>query len=172
MGILQARILEWFAMPSSRGTSQPRDQTQVSWKAGGFFTILVNSHTYTQCAHIHLQSLNDINPALLLWFKVTTVWGQHLVPNLKEESTSFLKSHDWKLSLSFHVFCSYPSHRPPTSVQRLLFPKAPLFGSMLNSRKRAMWKAHWFIHFMIHHLWKLKPSLDFLPGRVVPYMLS
>ena len=30
MGILQARILEWVAMPSSRGSSQPRDQTQVS----------------------------------------------------------------------------------------------------------------------------------------------
>ena len=30
MGILQARILEWVAKPSSRGSSQPRDQTQVS----------------------------------------------------------------------------------------------------------------------------------------------
>ena len=29
-GILQARILEWVAMPFSRGSSQPRDQTQVS----------------------------------------------------------------------------------------------------------------------------------------------
>ena len=29
MGILQARILDWVAMPSSRGSSQPRDQTQV-----------------------------------------------------------------------------------------------------------------------------------------------
>ena len=38
-GILQARILEWVAMPSSRGSSQPRDQTQVSRIAGGFFTI-------------------------------------------------------------------------------------------------------------------------------------
>ena len=28
--ILQARILEWVAIPSSRGSSQPRDQTQVS----------------------------------------------------------------------------------------------------------------------------------------------
>ena len=26
-GILQARILQWVAMPSSRGSSQPRDQT-------------------------------------------------------------------------------------------------------------------------------------------------
>ena len=37
--ILQARILEWVAMPSSRGSSQPRDQTQVSCIAGRFFTI-------------------------------------------------------------------------------------------------------------------------------------
>ena len=29
-GILQARILEWVAMPSSRGSSRPRDQIQVS----------------------------------------------------------------------------------------------------------------------------------------------
>ena len=38
-GILQARILEWVSMPSSRGSSKPRDQTQVSPIAGRFFTI-------------------------------------------------------------------------------------------------------------------------------------
>ena len=38
MGILQARILERVAMPSSRGSSQPRGQTQVFCFAGGFFT--------------------------------------------------------------------------------------------------------------------------------------
>jgi len=37
-GILQARILEWVAVPFSRGSSHPRDQTQVSRTAGGFFT--------------------------------------------------------------------------------------------------------------------------------------
>ena len=30
-GILQVRILEWVAMPSSRGSSQPKDQTHVSY---------------------------------------------------------------------------------------------------------------------------------------------
>ena len=39
MGILQARILEWVVMISSRESSQPRDWTQVSCIAGGFFTI-------------------------------------------------------------------------------------------------------------------------------------
>ena len=34
-GILQARILEWVAFPFCRGSSQPRDQTQVSCIAGG-----------------------------------------------------------------------------------------------------------------------------------------
>ena len=37
-GILQARILEWVAIPFSREPSQPRDQTQVSCTLGGFFT--------------------------------------------------------------------------------------------------------------------------------------
>ena len=37
-GILQARILEWLAMSFSKGSSQPRDGTQVSCLAGGFFT--------------------------------------------------------------------------------------------------------------------------------------
>ena len=37
-GILQARILEWVAFPFSRDSFQPRDQTQVSRIAGGFFT--------------------------------------------------------------------------------------------------------------------------------------
>ena len=37
-GILQARILEWVVFPFSRGSSQTRDQTQVSHIASGFFT--------------------------------------------------------------------------------------------------------------------------------------
>ena len=37
-GILQARILEWVAILFSRGSSQPRDRTQVSRIAGRFFT--------------------------------------------------------------------------------------------------------------------------------------
>ena len=35
-GILQARTLEWGAVPFSRGSSQLRDRTQVSHIAGGF----------------------------------------------------------------------------------------------------------------------------------------
>ena len=38
-GILQARILEWVAMPFSRGSSQSRNRTQVFWIAGGFYQL-------------------------------------------------------------------------------------------------------------------------------------
>ena len=37
-GISQARMLEQVAISFSRGSSQPRNQTRVSWLAGGFFT--------------------------------------------------------------------------------------------------------------------------------------
>ena len=38
-GILQARILEWVAVSFSRGSSRPRDQTQVSCIAGRCFNL-------------------------------------------------------------------------------------------------------------------------------------
>ena len=37
-GILQARIPEWVTFPFSRGSSQPRDRTQISHIASRFFT--------------------------------------------------------------------------------------------------------------------------------------
>ena len=45
-GILQARRLEWVTIPFSRRSSQPRDQTQVSHIAGGFFTVWASREVY------------------------------------------------------------------------------------------------------------------------------
>ena len=47
-GILQARIVEWVAMPSFRGSSWPRDWTQVSHIAGRFFIVWAarKKHTF------------------------------------------------------------------------------------------------------------------------------
>ena len=47
-GILQARILEWVAMPFSRGASQTRDHTQVSHIAGRFSSIWASRKTLSQ----------------------------------------------------------------------------------------------------------------------------
>ena len=48
MGILPAGMLEWIAIASSKGSSQPRDQTQVSHIAGGFFTIWATREAHNQ----------------------------------------------------------------------------------------------------------------------------
>ena len=63
-GILQARILEWVAMPSSRGSSQPRDQTGISYvscivrQAGRLFAKSTNWETITKylltCDIVHV----------------------------------------------------------------------------------------------------------------------
>ena len=46
-GILQARILELFAMPSSRGSSQPRDHTQAwYWQAGSWPLVPPGKHMF------------------------------------------------------------------------------------------------------------------------------
>ena len=64
-GILQVRILECVAMPSSRGSSQPRDWTQVSRTAGGFFTIWA---TGSECeAHLCVLSPPGIRPPQLAY---------------------------------------------------------------------------------------------------------
>ena len=70
-GILQARIMEWISMPSSRGSSWPRDQTQVSHIAGSFFTIWA-----TREAHVSSwlpPNLFLIRSSIML-YTITSLW--------------------------------------------------------------------------------------------------
>ena len=55
LGIVQAKILESIAMPSSRVSSQPRDQTQVFHVAGGFLTAWA-----TREAHQSWEVINSV----------------------------------------------------------------------------------------------------------------
>ena len=59
-GILQARILEWVAFPFSRGSSQPRDQTQVSRIAGGFLTSWATREWKGKIKMLHIKTF-EIN---------------------------------------------------------------------------------------------------------------
>ena len=65
MGILQARILEWVAMPSSRGSSQPRDRTQVSRIADRFFTVWTTREAHEYWSGLPIPSSGDLpNPGI------------------------------------------------------------------------------------------------------------
>ena len=62
--ILQGRILEWVAFPFSRGSSQSRDQTQVSHIAGRFFTswaAKARTSNFTICMEIQKTSNSQSN---------------------------------------------------------------------------------------------------------------
>ena len=85
-GILQARILEWVAIPFSRGSSPPRDQTPVSWTAGRVFTVWA-----TREALYYIQLLLKF-PQLFLWpsvypFLKAAVTNYHKVSGLNQVTT-------------------------------------------------------------------------------------
>ena len=63
--ILQARILDWIAMPSSRGSSQPREWTQVSCITGGFFTIWATREAQESQSGKPMSSPEDSLPSEL-----------------------------------------------------------------------------------------------------------
>ena len=60
-GILQARVLEWVDIPFSRRSSQPRDQTQVSCIAGGFFTIWATREALSFIGQFILNKVAPLN---------------------------------------------------------------------------------------------------------------
>ena len=94
-GILQARILEWVAFPFSRGSYQPRDQSQVSCIAGGFFTSWAKRE-----APRRDMGLNDFLPECSLGFlcKFAPCLGPSnlLFPHVKTFSHTY---NLWTLSL-------------------------------------------------------------------------
>ena len=75
MGILQARILEWVAMPSSRQSSRPRDRTHVSCSsciAGGFFTTEQLVKLPYQALPLSKFSISKLLMSLLVIYFIST----------------------------------------------------------------------------------------------------
>ena len=63
MGILQARTLEWAAMPSSRGSSRPRGQTCVSYVSCFDRKVLFQWHNLGS-PKFHLYTCRNVNPII------------------------------------------------------------------------------------------------------------
>ena len=77
-GIFQAKILEWVALPFSRGSSQPRDWTQVSCIAGRLFTIWATRKT--PCMLYELI-IGDGQKTKSLWNKANVLKTKILIVN-------------------------------------------------------------------------------------------
>ena len=119
-GILQARILGWVAFPFSRGSSQPRDQTQVSHIAGEFFNQL--SH--------------QGSPRILEWVAYPFSRGSSQPRNWNRVSCIAGGWCIWSIQLtnwiiSFSAFSMWPSIPPPTGNRVYIFlPIGSRFGQV------------------------------------------
>ena len=120
MGILQARILEWVAMPSSRGSSQPRDWTQVSRIAGRFFTVWATRESPLLCILHQLFKDNcHVSPLVLIY---------------------------WPTLLVFHVFLKWFFCHPHLNSSYLFNALLMLFISVLSLDIRTVsmkWKQYY-----------------------------
>ena len=79
-GILQASMLEWVAFPFSRGSSQPRDWTQVSQFAGRFFSNLCGRIIFLKCllrSPCHWSSMLSFSRSVILtlFWPLSSLWG-------------------------------------------------------------------------------------------------
>ena len=118
-GIIQARIQEWVAFLFSRGSPQPRDQTQVSRIVGRFFTNWATRKTKNS----GVGSLS-----FLQWIFLTQEFNQGLVhcrwilyqlsyqgsPKLRGYlPRKGLVEHEWILSFEGSIFLVCRLHNPP-----------------------------------------------------------
>ena len=103
MGILLARILEWVAMASSRGSCQPRDQTQVSHIVSRFFTVWATREALSSVSSIAQLRLTLRYPmdCNMLGFTV-----HHQLPD-------FAKTHVHPDSDAIQPSHPLSSHSPP-----------------------------------------------------------
>ena len=95
-GFLQARMLEWVAIPFSRGSSQSRDRTHVSHIAGGFFTSWATreAQPYKGFSHYsHYIGEETEDQRLWLWLAqlhaMSTQWGTRDSARIKPHPPDF-----------------------------------------------------------------------------------
>ena len=83
-----ARILEWVAFPFSRGSSQPRDQTQVSLIAGRFFTnwAIREHNIVSQMSSGWKKKTKKTKKTVMLRAKINHFYGFLLTKELFPES--------------------------------------------------------------------------------------
>ena len=117
--ILQARILEWFTMPSSRGSSWPTYQTGVSCLAGEFFTT----------SAVWAEKAMAPHSSTLAW-KIP--WMEE--PGRLQSMGSLGVGQDWVTSLSLFTFTHWRRKWQTTPV--FLPGESQGRGSLVGRRLR------------------------------------
>ena len=160
-GIFQTGILEWVAISFSRGSSQPRDQTQISRIVGRHFTLWATREALeigawrgaAQNYNLKLQHLNSCSSELLLLFS-HSVMSRSLRPHgLQHTSHIYPSPSPGVCSNSFPLsrWCQlFPS--PPASClfQRSVEKTFPSIRAFSNeSALHIRWPEYWSFSFNI-----------------------
>ena len=77
VGILQARVLECVATPSSRGSSQPRDQTSISYISGTgrwFFTTSATWEAHETCGMLQIHEVRNFDHLSYIYCESHQIW--------------------------------------------------------------------------------------------------
>ena len=123
-GILQARVLEWVAIPFSRGSSWPRDRTRVSLIAGRCFNLWATREALL----IHLPFLSYV--------KFLDIYASASKVSIQPHCCSWLFLHQHFL-LPYHG--SMSSYLPRNTLLFSLLLKTWLGGTSLAVR---WWRFH------------------------------
>ena len=110
-GIFQTRILEWVAIPFSRGSSRPRDQKWVSCIAGRFFTVRVTrealfSHQVASNSFATPWTVAQQAP-LSMGFPRQEYWSELPFPSPADLRDPGIKP--WSCALAGEFFTTEPS---------------------------------------------------------------
>ena len=87
-GILQARILEWVAISFSRGSSQPRDRTQVSRIAGRRFNLWATREAWCICIHVFVCIIGNNFSFMVLLSRLKQIMYEELYTMALQTSPS------------------------------------------------------------------------------------
>ena len=137
--ILQAKILEWVAIPFSRGSCHPNDWTWVSCIAGRFFTIWANRETLRELIMSAYFAFCGINS--YQWLPSTLVFVKWQYS--KFVILSFLSSNaSLEYSLPWYVFL------PLGSMKHFFFLMICLFGLI----KMVLLQVMKYFYLMYHNI--------------------
>ena len=137
-GILHARILEWVVMPSSRGSSQPRDQTLVSYSScivGKFFLAETPGKPAIDICSVQL--LSCVQLFAIPW----TAAHQAFLSITNTQSLLKLMSIKSVMPSNHLILCH------PLLLLRSIFPNIRVFSN--ESALHIRWSKYWSFSFSI-----------------------
>ena len=165
LGILQVRILEWVAIPFSRGSSWPRDRTWVSCTAGILYHLSHQGSPLGSISYSFSPNLESVQPLSIQVFFLPLSFSPFFleIQLHMHENTWYYQTDLWGF-IFFSVFSLF--FKPDTlccsifqltdssaSSYLLLCPSTEFFISVfiLLSSRTPIWLLFYRVHFPVFH---------------------